>query len=124
VTDTAIGFGILGMGILLVLAIVFAVTLRAGGGTSSPPRPPRGVHLPPPSMLPVILSIGAALIAAGLVFRNDGLLALPEGSFDWGLVVAALGLLVLVYGIVSWVAAAGREWRDTERGSHDEPSGH
>jgi hypothetical protein len=118
VTDTAIGFGILGIGILLVLAIVFAVTVRgSGGGASRPrPRPPRGVHLPPPSMLPVTLSIGAALIGAGLAFRPDGLPVQP--------IPAALGLLVLVYGIVGWVGAAGREWRDTEHEAHDEPPGH
>lgn len=110
--DTTIGFLILGIGILLVLGTVFAVTMRRGSGGGRP-TPPRGVHLPPPSMLPVTLSVGAALIGAGLAFRPDDFVVQP--------IPAILGLLVLVYGIVGWVGAAGREWRDTEHGAHDEP---
>ena len=114
--DTTIGFAVLGIGILAILAIVFAVTLRVGRAGPRP-TPPRGVHLPPPSWLPVILSVGAALIGAGLAFRaEEQPLANPF--------LAIPGVLVLLYGIWGWVRAAGHEWRDTEHGSHDEPSGH
>lgn len=123
--DTTVGFLVIGGGIILVLALVFAVTLRSGAATTAArPQPPRGVHLPPPSLLPVVLSVGAALIGAGLSFK-------PEPDAAWTLpvldavsgvihpILGPLGLLVLLYGIWAWVRAAGHEWRDTEHGSHD-----
>ena len=113
--DTAVGFAILGVGIVLVLGIVFAVTLRAWRVPSERPKPPRGVHLPLPSSLPVTLSIGAAFIGAGLAFRPDDLPVQP--------ILGGLGLLVLVAGIVGWVGAAGREWREVEHTGHDD-AGH
>jgi hypothetical protein len=115
-SDTAIGFLLLGFGIVLVLAIVFAVTMRTGRQPSARPKPPRGVHLPAPSPLPVVVSVAAALLGAGLVFRADDQIA--------NLYLAIPGLLVLVYAIWAWVRAAGREWRDVEHGPHDDAPGH
>ena len=120
--DTTIGFLILGLGILLVLALVFAITLRGGRPASGGSSPPRGVHLPAPSLLPVVLSVGAALLGAGLVFRPEEAWTLPVmGAISTVAhpILGPLGLLVLIYGIWAWVRAAGREWRDTERGAHD-----
>ena len=120
--ESTIGFLILGTGILLILAIVFAVTVR----TSAPrprPTPPPGVHLPPGSMIPVILSLGAFLIGAGLTFKPDDAYTVPV--FDvlsrlFNPFLALPGLLVLLYGVVSWVRAAYHEWRETETGpGHD-----
>ena len=122
--ESTIGFLILGTGIILVLAIVFAVTVR----TSTPrprPSPPPGVHLPPGSLLPVILSVGAFLIGAGLTFKPDDAYSVPV--FDvlsrlFNPFLALPGIAVLLYGIVSWVRAANHEWRDTEAGgTHDAP---
>ena len=108
-SDTAIGFLIVGIGMLVVLVVVFAVSSRprpaAGRAT-----PPTGVHLPPPSYLPVVLSLGAALIGAGLAFRSEDQLANPF--------LAIPGLIVFVLGIFWWVRAANREWRQVERGGH------
>jgi hypothetical protein len=115
VTDTTIGFLILGIGILAILATVFAVTLRTGPA-SGRPTPPRGVHLPPPSWLPVVMAVAAALLGAGLAFRPDGWIAQP--------VLAGLGLLTLVSGVVAWVRAAGREWREIEHDSDHAAGGH
>jgi hypothetical protein len=114
--DTAIGFLLLGAAIVLVLAVVFAVTMRTGRQPSARPRPPRGVHMPAPSPLPVVVSVAAALLGAGLVFRADDQIA--------NLYLAIPGLLVLVYAIWAWVRAAGREWRDVEHGPHDDAPGH
>jgi hypothetical protein len=126
VNDSTIGFLILGLGLLLVLAIVFAVTLRSGTRGTARSAPPRGVHLPLPSMLPVIMSVGAALIAAGLAFKPDTAWDAPMLGAISGVVhpiLGPFGLLVLVAGIWGWVRAAGREWRETERGgAHDAAS--
>ena len=113
VSDQLIGFVILGAGLLLVLAIVFGVAWR-GAAAAHRPRPPRGVHLPPPSLLPLVLSVAAFLIGAGLAFRLEGWAVNPF------LVVP--GLLVLVAGLIAWVRAADREWVETEHGPHDDPA--
>jgi hypothetical protein len=115
ISDQAIGFILLGVGIVVVLGLVFGIASR-GGGRAARPRPPRGVHLPAPSMLPVVFSVAAALLGAGLAFRSDGQLANPF--------LAIPGLLVLVAGIISWVRSAGREWRETEVGPHDDVAAH
>ena len=114
--DATIGFLLLGVVLLVVLGVVFAIASRGGGPAGSAPRPPRGVHLPPPSFLPVIMSIGMALLGAGLAFRAEGQIANPF--------MAIPGILVLVAGIVGWVMASNREWRETEHGSHDDGAAH
>jgi hypothetical protein len=114
--DTTVGFLLLGSGIVLVLAVVFAVTLRTGRGQSPRVKPPRGVHLPAPSLLPLVVSVAAALLGAGLAFRAEDQIANPY--------LAIPGLLVLVYAIWAWVRAAGREWRDVEHRPHDDAPGH
>jgi hypothetical protein len=123
VSETTIGFLILGVGLLLVLALVFAISVRAGG-VHGRVVPPPGVHLPRPSMLPVVLSVGAALLGAGLTFKPDEPYQLPildVLSQAMNPVLGLPGLAVLLYGIWSWVRAAGHEWRETEDGSHDTP---
>ncbi len=111
ISDQAIGFIILGAGIVVVLGLVFGIASR-GGGAAGRPRPPRGVHLPPPSLLPVVFSVAAALLGAGLAFRLDGWIANPF--------LAVPGLIVFVAATISWVRAAGREWREVEVGPHDD----
>ena len=113
--DTAIGFLLLGIGILVVLGVVFAIASR-GGSAHAPARPPHGVHLPGPSLLPVVISLSAALIGAGLAFRAEEQLANPF--------LAIPGLLVFVITAIAWVRAANHEWRDVERGPHDDGSAH
>ena len=112
--DTAIGFVLLGIAILVVLGAVFAVASR-GGPAPAVSRPPRGVHMPGPSFLPVVISASAALLGAGLAFRGEQIanpfLAIP-------------GLVVLVIGVVAWVRAANLEWRDAEHGPHDDRTAH
>jgi hypothetical protein len=115
VSDAAIGFAILGIAMLVVLGVVFAVSSR-GGQAGPRPTPPRGVHLPPPSYLPVVFSAAAALIGAGLAFRGADQLVNP-----W---LAVPGVVLFVLTAIAWVRAANHEWRDVEHGSHDDAPGH
>jgi hypothetical protein len=112
ISDQAIGYVILGVGLLVVLGLVFAISSRSGASAAHP-HPPTGVHLPAPSFLPVVLSVAAFLLGAGLAFKGEGQLANPF--------LAIPGLIVLVLGAIAWVRAAGREWRETDHGRpHDD----
>jgi hypothetical protein len=113
--DTGIGFALIGITLLVVLGVVFVIASR-GGPAGESPKPPPGVHMPAPSFLPVVLSVGAALLAAGFAFRGEWALANPF--------LAVPGLLVFVAGAVAWVRAANHEWREAEHGSHDDAPGH
>jgi hypothetical protein len=115
VSDTAFGYLLLAIGIAFVLGIVYAITSHVSVAAARP-RPPRGVHLPNPSPLPVILAVGGALLGAGLAFRAHNQLANPF--------LAIPGLLIFLYAVVAWVRAAGREWDEVERGPHDDAPGH
>jgi hypothetical protein len=110
ISDQAIGFVILGVGLVVVLGIVFAIASRAADGERV--RPPLGVHLPSPSLLPVVMSLAAFLLGAGLAFKADSELANPF--------LAIPGLIVLVAGVIAWVRSANREWREVEHPRHDD----
>lgn len=114
-TDTAFGFLLVGIAMLVILGVVFVMFMR-GGPADPVAKPPRGVHLPAPSILPALFSVGAALIGAGLAFRGEADVANPF--------LAVPGLGVLVLGIIWWVRAADHEWTDTEHGSHGDGASH
>ena len=114
-SDITFGYLLLAIGIGSVLGAVYAITSHVSVSAARP-RPPRGVHLPNPSALPVIIAVGGALLGAGLAFRADNQLANP--------LLAVPGLLIFVAAVVAWVRAAGREWDETEGGSHDDVPGH
>jgi hypothetical protein len=116
VSDTAIGFLIIGVGMLFVLGDEFAIAARGAAPSGGRRQPPSGVHLPAPSFLPVVMSFGAALIGSGLAFRGEDQLANPF--------LAIPGLLVLILGVIAWVRAANHEWRDTEHGPHHDGASH
>ena len=114
--DTTFGYLILGVGIVFVLALVFVAARRAAAPR---PTPPPGVHMPGPSWLPIRFAVAAGLMGAGLAFRPHD----PPGQVaNWFLLIP--GLVVFVLSAVAWVRAAGREWHETEHGSHDDSAGH
>jgi hypothetical protein len=113
--DTALGYLIIGVGILFLLGLVFAITSRVPPAEERA-HPPRGVHLPNPSLLPVIFAVGALFLAAGLAFHPKGWVI--------NLFLAIPGLAIFAYAAVAWVRAAGSEWRDTDGSAHDDGQGH
>ncbi len=110
------GPALAGAGILFVLALVAwgreAVreydALGAGSAmalrvdelpvTAAPIGPPEGVHLPPPSLLPLLVSAGAAVMLFGVAI---------------GLEFALLGMLMTALALVGWLLDAAREYRAT-----------
>jgi hypothetical protein len=116
-SEIAFAYLLLGLGIVFVLVLVFLLSTRSARRAAAAPKPPRGVHLPNPSWLPVIMSLGAGLIGAGLAFKPETAL------FNWYLLIP--GLVLFVIGSFGWVRASGREWHQVERGGHhDDASGH
>lgn len=67
---------------------------------------PQGVHLPPPSIQPLILAIGLTITVFGIVFRGFAL-ALSE-SFSIPIIMA-LGLIVTLAGLIGWIREGRRE---------------
>jgi hypothetical protein len=61
---------------------------------------PEGVHLPSPSIQPLILAIGLTITVVGIVFRGFAL-ALGEG-FNIPIIMA-LGLIITLAGFVGWI---------------------
>jgi plastocyanin len=60
--------------------------------------PPEGVHLPPPSLLPLLVSAGSAVMLFGVAV---------------GLEFALLGTLMTALAMIGWLVDAGREYRAT-----------
>ncbi|MFM2194266.1 MAG: hypothetical protein ACO25N_05000 [Candidatus Limnocylindrus sp.] len=65
---------------------------------TAPSGPPAGVHLPPPSLLPLLVSAGAAVMLFGVAV---------------GLEFALLGTLMTALALIGWLYDAGREYRAT-----------
>ncbi len=115
-SDQLFGFVLVGIGIIFVLAIVMAVSFRMGRSSGVDRPPPRGVHMPAPSILPVAISIAVVVLGAALGFRGDYVPANP-----W---IGIPGLLLLLAVIVAWVRSAGHEWHEVEERPHDDAHGH
>ena len=110
----------LGGAALAVAASLFVLALLAwgreavheydalGGGRDSaltttstdtaPSGPPDGVHLLPPSLLPLLVSLSAAVLLFGVAV---------------GASIAILGALMTALALVGWLVDAGREYRAT-----------
>jgi len=61
---------------------------------------PEGVHLPSPSIQPLILAIGLTITVFGIVFRGFAI-SLGEGfSIP---IIMVLGLIVMMAGLTGWI---------------------
>jgi hypothetical protein len=92
------------------------VAAAARGRAHGALHPPAGIHVPPGSWLPILWAVAAGLLGAGLAFKPE------DQLLNWFFAIPGLALIVV--GAVVSVRAAGREWRETELGSHDEGAGH
>lgn len=66
--------------------------------TAARSTPPEGVHLPPPSLLPLLISLSAAILLFGLAVSAS---------------IATLGALMTVLALIGWLVDARREYRAT-----------
>lgn len=67
---------------------------------------PEGVHLPSPSIQPLILAIGLTITVFGIVFRGFAI-ALGEGfSIP---IIMVLGLIVTLAGFIGWIREGRKE---------------
>ena len=64
------------------------------------PGPPPGVHMPGPSFEPILASLGVFVLFAGLVFGG------------W---VLAVGVIITVVSLLSWLNAARKDYRQVAR---------
>src|SRR5512143_2260706 len=69
---------------------------------------PAGVHLPAPSIQPLILATGMAITVIGIVFRA---FAIPLGEGFSIPIIMVLGLIITLAGFIGWI----REGRQQER---------
>jgi hypothetical protein len=69
---------------------------------------PPGVHLPPPSIQPLILALGVTIVGFGAVFRGFAIQLSEEFSIP---LILVLGLIITLAGFVGWV----REGRHPEK---------
>jgi hypothetical protein len=67
---------------------------------------PAGVHLPSPSIQPLILAIGMTIMVFGIVFRGFAI-SLSEGfSIP---IIMMLGLAIVLAGFIGWIREGRKE---------------
>ncbi len=71
---------------------------------------PEGVHLPAPSIQPLILATGLTILVFGIVFRGFAISLVEGFSIP---IIMVLGLIITLAGFIGWI----REGR-TEAQSH------
>jgi len=97
---------VLGGGAAFIVWLISRGTPPATIGAESPkpvkPREvlPPGVHLPPPSSRPIILSVGLMVISFGVVLRNVAIAVTPDFNIP---IVLVIGLLITVAGLFGWI---------------------
>ncbi len=67
---------------------------------------PEGVHLPSPSMQPLILAAGLTITVFGIVFRG---FAISLGEYFNIPIIMVLGLIIVVAGFIGWIREGRKE---------------
>lgn len=67
---------------------------------------PEGVHMPSPSIQPLILAIGLTITVFGIVFRGFAIWLSEGFSLP---IIMMLGLVVTMAGLVGWIREGRRE---------------
>ena len=102
---------LLGVGFAVVSWIISLGTPPAVVG-AVPPKParprevlPPGVHLPPPSIRPLIIAVGMTFIAFGIILRG---IAIDINADIHLPIILLVGLLIFVWGLIGWLRD---DWR-------------
>ncbi len=61
---------------------------------------PEGVHLPPPSIQPLILAMGLTITVFGIVFRGLAIALSEEFSIP---IIMVLGIIITLAGFIGWI---------------------
>jgi hypothetical protein len=61
---------------------------------------PEGVHMPPSSSRPIVLSLGITLICVGLLLRSVAISLTPDFSIP---IILVIGVIVMLIGLLGWV---------------------
>lgn len=97
---------VLGAGAGIVIWLISRGTPPAAIGALPPqaakPREvlPPGVHLPSPSIRPLIMSIGLMVICFGVVLRNIAIAITPDFNIP---IVLVVGLVIMAAGLFGWI---------------------
>lgn len=67
---------------------------------------PEGVHMPSPSIQPLILAIGMTITVFGIVFRGFAISLGEQFSIP---IIMVLGLIVTLVGLVGWIREGRKE---------------
>ena len=98
-----------GLALLMWLLSLRSPHAAVGAAPKETPRReelPEGVHLPSPSIQPLILAIGITITVLGIVFRGFAI-ALGEGfSIP---IIMVLGLIITVTGFIGWIREGRKE---------------
>ncbi len=118
-SNIAIIVFLIAIGLTLLFAVGLAVvmwvlSLRspfAAVGTEPKAAPkkreelPPGVHLPAPSIQPLILAIGMTITVFGLVFRGFAIQLAADFNIP---IIIVLGLIITLAGFIGWVREGHR----------------
>ena len=101
-----------GLAVLMWLISLRSPYAAVGAEPKAPPKRreelPEGVHMPSPSIQPLILAIGLTITVFGIVFRG---FAIPLGEGFSIPIIMVLGLIITLAGFLGWI----REGRSQER---------
>ena len=109
-----VGSLFIGAGIALLLWFLSLRAPHAAVGAepkvTKPPREvvPAGVHMPSPSIQPLILALGMTIFVFGVIFRGIAIQIAEGFSIP---ILLVLGLLIIAAGFIGWIREDHRATR-------------